>query len=85
MLVLSRKLDQSIVIDGNIRVVVVGLRGGQVRLGIEAPGSVHIVREELCPTAGPGEGVTGRCPGHDQRGHAGRPAPAAPSTPLRTS
>jgi carbon storage regulator len=48
MLVLSRKLSQTIVIDGGIRITVVGLRGNQVRLGIEAPDSVGIYREELC-------------------------------------
>jgi carbon storage regulator len=48
MLVLSRKLNQSIVIDGGIRITVVGLRGNQVRLGIDAPDSVGIFREELC-------------------------------------
>ena len=37
MLVLSRKEDQVIVIDGRIRVTVVAIRGSQVRLGIEAP------------------------------------------------
>lgn len=47
MLVLSRKTDESILIDGNIRVTVLGLRGNQVRLGIEAPGQVRILREEL--------------------------------------
>ncbi len=47
MLVLSRKLNETIVIDGNIRVTVVGLRGNQVRLGIEAPESVAIFRKEL--------------------------------------
>lgn len=47
MLVLSRKMDESIVIDGNIRVTVVGIRGNQVRIGIEAPGSVKIFRSEL--------------------------------------
>lgn len=48
MLVLSRKLNETIVIDGNIRVTVLDIRGGQVRLGIEAPGQVPIFREELC-------------------------------------
>lgn len=48
MLVLSRKLYEAIVIDGGIRVSVVGIRGNQVRLGIEAPGHVGIYREELC-------------------------------------
>jgi carbon storage regulator len=47
MLVLSRKLNETIVIDGNIRVTVVGVRGNQVRLGIEAPESVAIFRKEL--------------------------------------
>lgn len=49
MLVLSRKNDESILIDGNIRITVLGIRGGQVRLGIEAPRSVRVVREELKP------------------------------------
>ena len=48
MLVLSRKLNETIVIDGNIRITVVGIRGNQVRLGIEAPDRVGIYREELC-------------------------------------
>ena len=47
MLVLSRKLNESIIINGNIRVTVVGLRGNQIRLGIEAPESVAIFRTEL--------------------------------------
>jgi carbon storage regulator len=47
MLVLSRKLNETIVINGNIRLTVVGLRGNQVRLGIEAPESVAIFRSEL--------------------------------------
>jgi carbon storage regulator len=48
MLVLSRKLNESIVIDGDIRVTVVSIHGNQVRLGTEAPESVRIFREELC-------------------------------------
>lgn len=47
MLVLSRKQNQSIIIDGGIRVTIVGIRGNQVRLGIEAPDAVAIFREEL--------------------------------------
>ena len=37
MLVLSRKQSQSIVINGDIRITVVSIRGNQVRIGIEAP------------------------------------------------
>jgi carbon storage regulator len=51
MLVLSRKLNESIVIDGDIRITVVGIRGSHVRLGIEAPDSVAIFRAELCNRA----------------------------------
>lgn len=47
MLVLSRKEDQVIVIDGRIRVRVVEIRGSQVRLGIEAPQEVTIFRAEI--------------------------------------
>lgn len=47
MLVLSRKLDESILIDGDIRIRVLGIRGHQVRLGIEAPSKYVIVRQEL--------------------------------------
>lgn len=53
MLVLTRKLHETIVIGDAIRVSVVGIRGGQVRLGIEAPGDVKIVREELCTHVAP--------------------------------
>ena len=47
MLVLSRKLDETIVIDGNIRIKVIGVSGKHVRLGIEAPDRMTILREEL--------------------------------------
>ena len=47
MLVLSRKVGESIFINESIRVTVVGLRNGQIRLGIEAPPEVKVLREEL--------------------------------------
>ena len=46
MLVLSRKLNESIVINENIVVTVVEIRGGKVRLGIEAPAEVPITRPD---------------------------------------
>jgi carbon storage regulator len=48
MLVLSRKLNEAIIIDGGIRIMVVAIRGNQIRLGFEAPHGVRIYREELC-------------------------------------
>ena len=47
MLVLSRKKNESIVIDDNITVVVVEIRGDKVRLGIEAPKEVPVHRREV--------------------------------------
>ncbi len=47
MLILGRKPGDAILIDGGIRVVVLACDGGGVRLGIEAPASVGILREEL--------------------------------------
>ena len=47
MLILSRKPGDAILIDGNIRIVVLGGDQRGVRLGIEAPASVGIVREEI--------------------------------------
>lgn len=47
MLVLSRKLNEKIVIDGGIVVTVVKIEGGQVRLGIDAPGHVKVYRQEI--------------------------------------
>jgi carbon storage regulator len=47
MLVLSRKLGERIVIGDNIVVTVVKVDRNQVRLGIEAPGNVSVLREEL--------------------------------------
>jgi carbon storage regulator len=47
MLVLSRKSNESIIIGDNIRVTVASIRGRIVRIGIEAPEDVGILREEL--------------------------------------
>ncbi|HMO35133.1 MAG TPA: carbon storage regulator [Gemmatales bacterium] len=47
---LTRRPGQRIVIDDKIIVSVVSMKNGQVRLGIDAPNHVHIVREELQDT-----------------------------------
>jgi carbon storage regulator len=50
MLVLSRKINESIIIGGNIRVTMTAIRSQQVRLAIDAPADVPIVRQELLLT-----------------------------------
>jgi carbon storage regulator len=47
MLVLSRKLNESIVIKDDIVVTVLRIRGDKVLLGIEAPGEIPVHRQEL--------------------------------------
>lgn len=47
MLVLTRKKDESIVINDVIKVTVVEIRGDKVRLGIEAPRDVDVHRQEV--------------------------------------
>jgi len=47
MLVLSRLPNEALVINGNIRVVVVDVRGNKVRLAVEAPPEIRVDREEI--------------------------------------
>lgn len=48
MLILTRKVDQGIVIQGNILVRVLGVERDRVKIGIAAPGEVTVLRQELC-------------------------------------
>ena len=47
MLILTRKIDQSIVIDGKITIMVLGVERDRVKLGIDAPANIAVLREEL--------------------------------------
>ena len=47
MLVLTRKLDESIIIDGSITVTITAIEGNKVRIGISAPPHVRVDREEI--------------------------------------
>jgi len=51
MLVLSRKMNEKIVINGDIVITVVKIDRNQVRLGIEAPGHIPVFREEILANA----------------------------------
>jgi len=56
MLILTRKIDQAIVIRGNILVRVLGVERDRVKLGICAPEEIIILREELCEGEPSGNG-----------------------------
>jgi carbon storage regulator len=56
MLILTRKIDQAIVIRENILVRVLGVERDRVKLGICAPEEIIILREELCQTEAPKNG-----------------------------
>lgn len=47
MLILSRKVNQSIIINENIKITVLGTNGTQIRIGITAPKEVSVHREEI--------------------------------------
>jgi carbon storage regulator CsrA len=54
MLVLTRKIDQRIQIGGDITITVIQVKGRYVRLGIDAPTNVRILRSELTRSDAPG-------------------------------
>ena len=52
MLILTRRIGETIIINGDIKITVLGLDPrGQVKLGFDAPDDVNIVREELLERA----------------------------------
>ena len=50
MLVLSRKVNEKVMIGNDITITIVKIDRNQVRIGIEAPGHVPVYREEILPT-----------------------------------
>ena len=47
MLILTRRIGETLIINDDIKVTVLGIQGSQVRIGISAPKDVSIMREEL--------------------------------------
>ncbi|MGP0066431.1 MAG: carbon storage regulator [Isosphaeraceae bacterium] len=80
MLVLSRKINESITIGENIRITLTSVRGRHARIAIEAPEDIPIMRSELLPAADP---IPARAvaPRRDSRGHG----PINPNLALGTT
>jgi carbon storage regulator len=47
MLILTRKKDESIIINGNIQIQIISIEEGKVKIGIEAPKDIEIFRNEV--------------------------------------
>jgi carbon storage regulator len=68
MLVLSRKKNESIVINNDITIVVVEIRGDKVRLGVEAPKEVPVHRREVYDAIHRADTAAGETPRTDAAG-----------------
>jgi len=47
MLILTRRINESLVIGDDVTVTILGVKGNQVRIGVDAPRNVSVYREEL--------------------------------------
>jgi carbon storage regulator len=47
MLILSRKINEKIMIGDNISISIIGIKGDQIRIGVDAPRSVKVFRQEV--------------------------------------
>jgi carbon storage regulator len=47
MLILTRRVGETVVIGGNVTVAIIGVKGSQIRIGINAPKDVSVHREEI--------------------------------------
>jgi carbon storage regulator len=76
VLVLTRKINETIIIGENIRVSIVAIHGRQARLAIEAPQEITLLREEL-------DRRTGHAPRVSFRARSKQPVPTRREMPAR--
>ena len=72
MLVLDRRIQEGFWIDGRIFVKVLGIGRRRVKLGIDAPSDLTVVREELCSESSPTPGDKTKATKRQLRGPSGR-------------
>jgi carbon storage regulator len=80
MLILTRRVGESVVIGEDVTVTVLGVKGNQVRIGINAPKTVAVHREEIFERIksgrGSGSGDGAGAPSDDQPAHPRETLPA---------
>jgi len=77
MLILTRRVGESVVIGEDVTVTVLGVKGNQVRIGINAPKHVAVHREEIFERIKSGRGGDGAgAPADDQPAHPRETLPA---------
>lgn len=81
MLVLRRKVGESIVLAGVINVSVLAVEGERVKIGISAPPDVTIVREELLRAAGAEQSQSSTHNSTPHNANTGAPGALAPTSP----
>ncbi len=64
MLILTRRVGETLVIAENIEITVLGVKGGQVRIGVKAPRDVTVHREEIVERIKRGDEYTPASPGN---------------------
>ena len=55
MLILTRRHGESIIVGDNVRITVISVKGNQVRIGVEAPRSVSVQRQEIAGKKDPAQ------------------------------
>ena len=75
MLILTRKIDQGIVISGNILVRVLGVERDRVKIGISAPLEVTVLRQELLERDGRGLPVEAEKRSRNKEAYGPAPSP----------
>ena len=60
MLILTRRVGEKLVIGENVTITVLGVKGNQIRIGIDAPPEVQVHREEIFSTDSQRAGRVGR-------------------------